>query len=181
MARRTDLSCRAGSPNPAKRAQPAHSDGRKHLRRLDRIFSDLDGPIYFLTCCVDDRKPVLACDAAVAVLVAAWETSPDVYGWAVGRYVVMPDHVHFFATSWREDAKDLSEFIASWKRWTRNRMRKQCGPTFSWQPEFFDHVLRSSESYSQKWEYVRMNPVRAALVGDADNWPYQGELVDLAW
>ena len=46
-----------------------------------------------------------------------------------------------------------------------------------WQPGFFDHVLRHDESYSQKWEYVRENPVRAGLVVRADEWPYQGELV----
>ena len=33
-----------------------------------------------------------------------------------------------------------------------------------WQPGFFDHLLRNDESYSQKWEYVRENPVRAGLV-----------------
>ncbi len=30
-----------------------------------------------------------------------------------------------------------------------------------WQEGFFDHLLRSREGYAQKWEYVRMNPVRA--------------------
>ena len=46
-----------------------------------------------------------------------------------------------------------------------------------WQPGFFDHVLRNDESYSQKWEYMRENPVRAGLVPRADDWQYQGELV----
>jgi hypothetical protein len=46
-----------------------------------------------------------------------------------------------------------------------------------WQPGFFDHVLRNDESYSQKWKYVRENPVRAELVVRSDEWPYQGELV----
>jgi REP-associated tyrosine transposase len=46
-----------------------------------------------------------------------------------------------------------------------------------WQPGFFDHVLRSDESYAQKWEYVRENPVRAGLVMTADEWPFQGEIV----
>ena len=163
------VSCRAGTPIPAQQAQPAPCSGRRHLRRLPRIFETIAGPVYYLTCCVDDRRPVLACDAAAAVLVAAWETSPDVYGWAVGRYAVMPDHVHFFAAVCKEDAKGLSEFIASWKRWTRHGMRTQGGPAFTWQPEFFDHVLRSAESYGAKWEYVRMNPVRAGLVSDPDD------------
>ena len=48
-----------------------------------------------------------------------------------------------------------------------------------WQEGFFDHVLRSSESYGEKWEYVRMNPVRAGLCATPEDWPYQGEIVPL--
>ena len=32
---------------------------------------------------------------------------------------------------------------------------------------FFDHLIRHSESYSEKWEYVRQNPVRAGLVNES--------------
>ncbi|HET9418906.1 MAG TPA: hypothetical protein VFO30_06155, partial [Chthoniobacterales bacterium] len=46
-----------------------------------------------------------------------------------------------------------------------------------WQPGFFDHVLRSADSYGEKWNYVRDNPVRAGLVRDANDWRYQGEVV----
>jgi REP element-mobilizing transposase RayT len=115
------------------------------------------------------------------VLVEAWTAAPDVYGWAVGRYSVMPDHIHFFATPWREDPRSLSDFIKNWKGWARHRIRERQGPIFRWQPEFFDHVLRSCESYGQKWDYVRMNPVRAGLVANPDDWRYQGELVEIAW
>ena len=45
------------------------------------------------------------------------------------------------------------------------------------QEGFFDHLLRSSESYAQKWDYVRMNPVRAQLSKVPEGWPYQGEIV----
>jgi hypothetical protein len=48
-----------------------------------------------------------------------------------------------------------------------------------WQEHFFDHMLRSSESYSQKWDYVRQNPVRAGLVASADERPWQGEVESL--
>jgi len=43
----------------------------------------------------------------------------------------------------------------------------------------FDHILRSGESYSQKWDYVRENPVRAGLVTDWREWPFLGEVFDL--
>jgi len=39
------------------------------------------------------------------------------------------------------------------------------------------YVLRSDESVSEKWQYIRQNPVRAALVNDPEDWPYQGEIV----
>ncbi|MGI9172622.1 MAG: transposase [Chthoniobacterales bacterium] len=45
-----------------------------------------------------------------------------------------------------------------------------------WQRGFFDHLLRNSESYSQKWNYVEQNPVRAGLVENAEDWPYAGQI-----
>jgi len=45
-----------------------------------------------------------------------------------------------------------------------------------WQSEFFDHVIRSADSYTEKWNYVRENPVRAGLVATANTWPYSGEI-----
>jgi hypothetical protein len=44
-----------------------------------------------------------------------------------------------------------------------------------WQEGFFDHLIRNAESYAGKWEYVYQNPVRAGLVNDPKEWPYQGE------
>ena len=45
-----------------------------------------------------------------------------------------------------------------------------------WQEEFFDHVLRSDESYAEKWSYVRNNPVRKELVANVEDWPWQGSI-----
>jgi len=59
------------------------------------------------------------------------------------------------------------------------RIRETCLAGSRWQREFLDHVLRSEESFAQKWEYARQNPVRAGLVADADWWPYQGEIAIL--
>jgi len=46
-----------------------------------------------------------------------------------------------------------------------------------WQRGFFDHLLRSEESYGQKWNYVRENPVRAGLAQNPEDWPYAGEII----
>jgi putative transposase len=48
-----------------------------------------------------------------------------------------------------------------------------------WQADTFDHLLRNAESYSEKWEYVRQNPVRAGLYAQPEDWPWQGEIHSL--
>ena len=48
-----------------------------------------------------------------------------------------------------------------------------------WQEGFFDHVLRNEESYSEKWDCVRLNPVRAGYCAAPEEWAYQGEIVSI--
>ena len=55
-------------------------------------------------------------------------------------------------------------------------LRQQGHAAPHWQKGFFDHILRASESYSQKWLYVAENPVRAGLVKNRTEWPWQGEI-----
>lgn len=95
----------------------------------------------------------------------------------------MPDHVHFFCRP-EHNAKPLGAFMHEWKSWTSRRIRAlrprlATAATGVWQREFFDHVLRSGQSYSEKWHDVRENPVRAGLVGSAGEWPYVGTIADL--
>jgi hypothetical protein len=74
--------------------------------------------------------------------------------------------------------------MALWKSYTSEQIqalgppRSSPAATTLWQRDFFDHVLRSSESYSEKWKYVRDNPVRAGLVS-IDAWKYAGEIETL--
>lgn len=46
---------------------------------------------------------------------------------------------------------------------------------------FFDRLLRNSESYSEKWDYVRLNPVRAALCKEPEDLPYLGEIANIRY
>jgi REP element-mobilizing transposase RayT len=154
---------------------------RKHLRRLDTIHPSIQTPLFFITVCTRRRRPCLADAPTAAVLVEELGSAQADHGWAVGRYVIMPDHVHFFCAPARDEAKSLSSFVGFWKRKTAARVRRSCLPGFAWQPEFFGHLLRSHESYAQKWEYVRANPVREGLVAEPDHWPFQGEISDLQW
>jgi REP-associated tyrosine transposase len=90
---------------------------------------------------------------------------------APGRYMIMPDHVHLFVRGGRDFT--LSSWIGGLKRAISVRLES---PKL-WQPGFFDHILRGDESYGEKWNYIRDNPVRAGFVKRADDWPYHGEIV----
>jgi hypothetical protein len=73
----------------------------------------------------------------------------------------------------------LSAWMKSLKGTLSSELRaKGCASPY-WQKGFFDHILRSKESYSGKWQYVRENPVRAGLVKSWEEWPYLGEVFDL--
>ncbi len=145
---------------------------RKHLRRLSVVYQT--HPRYFITICTLNRKRVLADPEVHEILRAHWIKSFKLYGWAIGSYVIMPDHVHFFCVD-AESRVLLSRMIGSWKQWSAKEICPLLGSGKSlWQREFFDHLLRSNESYSEKWEYVRQNPVRAGLVDDPDRWPFAG-------
>jgi REP element-mobilizing transposase RayT len=77
------------------------------------------------------------------------------HGWAICSYVIMPGHVHFFCAP-DPDCKSLSDFMREWKSWASRRInglppRPTTAATTLWQREFFDHILRSNESYAQKW------------------------------
>ncbi len=146
---------------------------RDHLHRLANVW--IKHPVYFITLCTDGRRQRLAQVPAAEILISAWRDSPKIHGWAVGRFVIMPDHVHFFASP-GSGAKSLSAFIRDWKKWTTRRLHAGgLAPPIVWQTEFFDHVLRSADSYEEKWFYVRENPVRAGHAACAEAWPYAGE------
>ncbi|HMO05546.1 MAG TPA: transposase [Kiritimatiellia bacterium] len=135
-------------------------------------------PIYFITTCTHQRRAILNNDVVASILAKEWTSARERHGWLIGRFVIMPDHVHFFCTeSSQASAKTLNQFMQAWKQWTAKAViaAKASGSPV-WQPQFFDHVLRSDESYAEKWEYVRQNPVRAGLVTEPSAWTFQGHI-----
>ena len=136
------------------------SENKGHLSRLDRLSNS--NPLYFITTSTFKRHRFLTNNDVSRILVDEWSKCLDLHGWAIGSYVIMPDHVHFFCKS-ATDKQNLSQMMQAWKQWTSKRIKKVLYRSLPvWNSEFFDHVLRSEESYSEKWHYVFSNPVRAA-------------------
>ena len=150
-----------------------------HLHRLDRVF--ISNPVYFITTATHDRRAVLARQDVAEILISEWRDARERHGWGIGRYVIMPDHVHFFCARIplvpAQPGKPLAEMMQAWKQWTAKKIVRTLQLSAPiWQEEFFDHVLRSDESYAEKWSYVRNNPVRKGLVAKVADWPWQGSI-----
>jgi len=163
--------------------------------------------IVFLTVCTKNRQSLLACDHMHALLLDAWAMA-DL--WHVGRYMVMPDHIHLFCAPGTFPPSSVRKWAEYWKGMVaralkghgplaagrgRGGTRPSVGsggsastptgvvdwPSPFWQRDCWDTQLRRGESYHEKWEYVRFNPVRAGLCMDPDEWPFQGCVNDLVW
>jgi putative transposase len=132
--------------------------------------------VYFITLCVEPRRPVLA-------NARAWSICLDVLTrldrWTTLAAIAMPDHLHLLTAPLDREGS-VSAFSKWFKRWFNEAY---CRPsvsdgfphvqTWRWQEGCFDRLLRSDESLSDKWAYLRENPVRAGFVTNSNDWPYQ--------
>jgi putative transposase len=142
--------------------------------RLGQIFQTYTPPLFFVTICTIHRQKIEDLEAAHDAFGTYVRRARDEFGVAVGRFVMMPDHLHLFVRGGADF--NLAQWVNGLKRAISVALRDRKKRPL-WQPGFFDHILRNDESYGQKWEYVRENPVRAGLVVRANEWPYQGEFV----
>jgi len=143
--------------------------------RLHRVFSR--SPLFFVTCCTYRRRPILARGEVHAALIDFATRAHADFGIAVGRYVILPDHIHLFVAG--PDDFNLGKWVGTLKRVLGRAIAMDRSQDPIWQRGFFDHLLRSEESYAQKRDYVRGNPVRAQLVEKVEDWPYAGEFVTI--
>jgi putative transposase len=134
----------------------------------------------FFTACTYRRTAILDDARCHAILNSIWtESVRD--GWWVGHYILMPDHVHFFARP-EADSRRIAQWVQMWKGVSSRKIAKalNVSPPI-WQADYFDRYLRSADSYSEKWNYVEQNPVRAGLVDRSEDWPYRGPIHDIMW
>ncbi len=90
--------------------------------------------------------------------------------------VVMPEHVHLLLTpladekGWPYGLPLILKQLKGTSARSVNKLSGSWGPV--WQEESFDHVLRSSESFEEKLEYIRQNAVRRGLVKRPEDYPW---------
>lgn len=162
---------RGAQPPPAARPAAAKAAAARYQRNLPHI--QFPGRTLYITFATHQRW-VLPEEIRGAVLDHCLHDHCRRY--ALHCAVVMPDHVHLLLTPARDEAgetfgtSEIMNGIKGASAHTVNRMLSRRGRV--WTPESFDRMLRSDEQVRAVAEYSCENPVRADLVGTADDWPW---------
>jgi hypothetical protein len=89
-----------------------HRPARKAPTHLSLSESGFRSIIIYLTVCTHRRRPILANEESKKLILDAWRAATF---WNVGRYVIMPDHIHLFCAPNTLTAEPLKKWISFWK------------------------------------------------------------------
>jgi putative transposase len=130
-------------------------------RRLPRMV--LRCRAYYLTCCVDGRRPLLGGAQLAESLLKLYAARRDRGAIALHGYVVMPDHYHVLLTLGGESSVSgvVRAVHSLFARTCRGETRLQGR---IWQRRFYDHVIRDEADLRAKLSYLHANPLRAGVV-----------------
>jgi putative transposase len=88
----------------------------------------------------------------------------------VGAFVVMPNHVHLLVSPHIPVPK-LTRRLKGYTARQANRMLGRTGEAF-WQPESYDHWVRSEAEWGRIVRYIEHNPVVAGLAARPEGYPW---------
>ena len=90
--------------------------------------------------------------------------------YALGAWVVMPNHVHALVRPL--GAHTLDSILKSWKGFTAREVNKIIGRTGTsfWAHEYYDHWLRDEDEKARLMAYIHDNPVKAGLCERPEDW-----------
>ncbi len=158
----------AQASSPAGSAKPPQTAYRRYLPHLQR-----PGKPVFITFTTWKRKTL---PERVRQLVLDCVVAGHAVRFSLHATVIMPDHVHVLLTPMSDEHGEtygIAQIMQAIKGASAHAVNKALSHSGRvWQPESFDHVLRSDESMRQKAEYICANPVRAALVQSEDDYAY---------
>jgi len=84
--------------------------------------------------------------------------------YVVAAFAVLPNHVHILAAFETEGA--MVSQGAAWRQYLAREINKLNSKTgHLWQPDQFDHLVRSPESFERIRKYIVDNPFEAKLHG----------------
>lgn len=130
----------------------------------------LSDHFFFLTCRLLPKRRILW-QSEFACLARVIQARREKHAFLLTAWVFLPDHWHVIV--FPRHPLTISEVMESIKVGSTKRINRARGELgLLWQGRFFDRALRTVKEYQEKVEYIHLNPVRAGLVGRAEDWPW---------
>ena len=83
--------------------------------------------------------------------------------------MVMPDHIHFVAPLQNTTLPSLMHSLKSFTSNKINELFGREGPL--WEPQYYDHAIRTDGDLKERVNYCLQNPVRKGLVNHFKEYP----------
>ncbi|MBL8180263.1 MAG: transposase [Blastocatellia bacterium] len=138
---------------------------REYLIRVDRHLDLGEGSIRL--------TDALICATIIENLLFHAGAKYDLLAW-----VVMINHVHLLLRP--INGNSLESIVHSLKSYTANKSNKLLGRSGPfWSIEYFDRYIRDGEHFTRTKRYIEMNPVKAGLCSEPEEWKFGSAYYDL--
>ncbi len=106
------------------------------------------------------------------MFVESLERTRRTHRFSVYGYVVMPEHIHLLVSE--PEVSPLAKAIQALKiSVARREMRyHDKDDTTLWQKRYYDHNVRTYQSFVEKLRYIHRNPVKRGLVERPEDWKW---------
>jgi putative transposase len=129
------------------------------------------GRIYFIASSCNGRFNLFRDSALASILIDESKHQEDTGDCNSLAFVAMPDHFHWLMQL--TGTRILQAIVGSLKGRSARRINLVGGTSVRvWQAGFHDHALRVEEDIENIANYLLLNPVRAGLVADVDEYPH---------
>jgi len=127
------------------------------------------GETHFITFTCYHRRPLLNSALKRRTFELALERIRRKYQLRVYGYVVMPEHVHVLLSE--PERSSLAQAIKSLKQGVSRRLIGVGDKAF-WQQRYYDHNVRSYDSFAGKLRYIHRNPMKRGLCEKPEDWEW---------
>jgi putative transposase len=127
------------------------------------------GSSYFVTTRCAQGRNIFQTPEVAEILITAMLHDWDTDAYQLHEFVVMPNHLHVLLTP--GPTTSLEKAVQLVKGGSSYQIRKQREYKMEiWQQGFQHWTIRDFDDWQAKSQYVRMNPVRAQLVENPEDW-----------
>ncbi|MBU2101948.1 MAG: transposase [bacterium] len=126
---------------------------------------------YFITVNFFKRKPFFRYPGYTLLMLQVLKVQREQYFFKLYEYILMPDHYHIIISPAKD--KNISNVMHHCNGMFAklfNRKSGNKGQVF--QHGFYDHGIRDLRDYQIKAQYIHMNPVRAGLALQPEQYPW---------